>query len=170
MFSVNRSSLSHLYLTYYTSLIKVVSITICLLFMCSIASKNNVVMLFFLSVALLCFYDRFFVACFPMYTIFHSYVSKTIIIILNGIRKIKHTLMKVQNSLLSTKKISLLDGLLSIAMDVSDGNNLKSSQNSLCHQLVIYCNTTNITKSLKWKESHLWLPEQHEGKVSLIQS
>jgi len=27
--------------------------------MCSIASKNNVVMLFFLSAALLCFYDRF---------------------------------------------------------------------------------------------------------------
>lgn len=101
MFSINRSSLFHSYSTFYTSLIKVASITICQLFWCSIASKNNVALLFLLSAALLCFYDSFCVVCFPVYIIFHTCILKGNIIILNGIRKLKHlgnTLMKVQYS------------------------------------------------------------------------
>lgn len=101
MFSISRSSLSHLYLTLYISLIKNVSITICQLFLCSIASKNNVALLFLWSAALLCFYDSFCVVCFPMYIIFHTQVLKANKIILNGIRKLKHlgrTLMKAQHS------------------------------------------------------------------------
>lgn len=111
MFFINRSSLSHLYLTFYTSLIEVVSITICQLFLCSIAVKNNIALLFFLSAALLCFYDSFCVVYFLMYIIFHTYVLKPNIIILNGIRKLKqlgNRLMKVQHSLCS-RKLSLFE-------------------------------------------------------------